>query len=384
MPSIIFFIFLFSFLLLHIYCCRRVWQALEIFPKARKPIIALICLIGISYFSHIFLTQFFSFEVIRFIALIGSIWIILFLSFLLILAIIDLVRFLNKHFNFLPKFIFLNYTKTKFITMLTVTLSISFLCFFGLFNFMTPIITELEIPINKKINGQIVENPDEKKTLNIVAASDFHLGYIINKSRLKKFVDLINAQKPDIILLVGDVVDMSLEPVLVQKMDEELRQLKSKYGVYVVAGNHEHIRGNYENIMNYYRNCGFIVLEDSTVLINDEFYVVGRKDKSDKNRKKTTELTANLDKSKPIILLDHQPFNLEHSVESGVDLHLSGHTHNGQFFPINLIVKQIYELPYGYMKKGDTHFYVTSGLGLWGPPIRIGTKSELLKIKMMY
>jgi predicted MPP superfamily phosphohydrolase len=375
--------------LLHIYCCRRVWQALEIFPKNRKLIIGklvitAIILLGVSYFANVFFASILPFTASRFIALFGGTWIFIFLYSLLFLAVIDLVRVPNKYLNFLPKPIFLNYPKTKLITMLTVISMISILCFIGLFSFTNPKITELDITIDKKNTQQISENTNNKKTLNIVAVSDLHLGYVINRPRLKQYVDLINAQNPDIVFLIGDIIDISLEPVVAMRMDEELRRIRPKYGVYFVAGNHEHIRGDYENMMNFFRSCGFIVLEDSTVLIDDEFYVVGRRDRFEKKRKKTIELTENLDKTKPIIVLDHQPFNLEHSVEAGVDLHLSGHTHNGQFFPINLIVKQIYELPYGYKKKDNTHFYVTSGLGIWGPPIRIATKSELVKIKMRY
>ena len=387
-----FIIFLALFLLLHIYCCRRVWQAFEIFPKNRKLIITVIIFLGISYFPNVFLASIIPFTVSRFIAFFASTWIFIFLYLLLFLAFIDLVRLPNKYFNFLPKFIFLNYAKTKFITMLTFILLILPLSFLGIFSFTNPKITELDITIDKR-NAQhentiefenTIEKLMLKKTLNIVAVSDLHLGYIINRARLKQYVDLINAQNPDIVFFIGDIIDISLETVVKQKMDEELRRIKPKYGVYFVAGNHEHIRGDYENMMRFFRSCGFIVLEDSTVLLNDEFYVVGRRDRFEKKRKRTYELTENLDKSKPIILLDHQPYNLEHSVEAGVDLHLSGHTHNGQFFPINLIVKQVYELPYGYKKKDNTHFYVTSGLGVWGPPIRIATKSELVRIRMRY
>ena len=379
-----FFVSLAFFLLLHFYLIRRIWQAFEIFPKVRKPIAVLICLFAVSYFGHSLLVDILPFWLIHFLVFYGSSWIFAFLFFFLFLLIIDLARFINKYFNFLPEIIFRNYPKTKFITMLTVVLSVSVLYVFGLLNFTTPRVTELDILIDTKNNVQLAENSNEKKTLNIVAVSDLHLGYVIDKARLKSFVDLINAQNADIVFLLGDVIDILLAPVSAQKMDEELRQIKSKYGVYIIAGNHEHIRGDYANIMEFFRNCGFIVLEDSTVLLKDELYIVGRKDKFDSNRKRTAELTAGLDKSKPIILLDHQPYNLEHSVEADVDLHLSGHTHNGQFFPINLIVRKIYEISYGYLKKDNTHFYVTSGLGLWGPPIRIGTKSELVKIKMMY
>jgi len=383
-----FFIFLALFLLLHIYCCRRVWQALEIFPQSRKIFIILMILLGISYFANVAFASYFPLTVNRFVAFFGSTWVFVFSYSLIFIALIDVVRLSNKYLNFLPKSFFNNYPKTKFRILLTVVSLILVLCFVGFYNFNNPKITELEITVERKNNSQNSKNINceinSEKTLNIIAVSDLHLGYIINKQRLQKYVELINSQKPDIVFFLGDIIDISLVPIFAQKMDEELKQIKAKYGVYFVAGNHEYIRGEYTEMMNFFRNCGFTVLADSAVLVNDEFYVVGRKDKIDGSRKNSFELTENLDKSKPIILLDHQPFNLEHSVEAEVDLHLSGHTHNGQFFPINFVVKQLYELPYGYKKKENTQFFVSSGLAAWGPPIRIGTKSELVRIKMKY
>ena len=96
------------------------------------------------------------------------------------------------------------------------------------------------------------------------------------------------------------------------------------------------------------------------------------------------ELMKDIDHSKPIIVLDHQPFNLEESEEQGVDLQLSGHTHNGQMWPLTYITNKIYELSYGYLKKGNTHYIVSSGFGLWGPRVRLGSKSEVLLIDIRF
>jgi len=253
--------------------------------------------------------------------------------------------------------------------------------FGGYLNFTSPEKTELNISINKP---QIVEGIKAENTLKIVCVSDVHIGYVINKRKLKRYVDSINAQKPDIIFIVGDLCDGAIEPMIDQKVYEELMAIKSRLGTYVVTGNHEYIRGNKDVKVSYYEKSGLIVLEDSVALVNNSFYVIGRKDRRDKSRKETIELVKGLDTNKPIILLDHQPYNLERSEEAGVDLHLSGHTHDGQFFPISLITNAVYEVSYGYKLKGKTHVYVTSGLGLWGPPIRLGTKSEFVVINMKW
>ena len=117
--------------------------------------------------------------------------------------------------------------------------------------------------------------------------------------------------------------------------------------------------------------------------MNDDLYLAGRDDKHNPNRKELKDLlstTAN----KPVIVLDHQPYHLEDAANNNVDLQISGHTHNGQFFPANLVVKSMFELGYGYLRKGNTHFYVSSGLGLWGPQYRLGSRSEMVVVNFRY
>ena len=93
---------------------------------------------------------------------------------------------------------------------------------------------------------------------------------------------------------------------------------------------------------------------------------------------------AGIDKRYPIILMDHQPFHLAEAVQNGIDLQLSGHTHYGQMWPFNYITKMVYELPYGYLVKGSTHIYVSSGVGTWGPPVRIVADPEIINIRMKF
>ena len=167
-------------------------------------------------------------------------------------------------------------------------------------------------------------------------------------------------------------------------MAEELRNIKTTQGVYAITGNHEYYGENPYATETYLKTAGITYLRDSSVLVNNSFYIVGRDDKTNTNRKTLKDVMRNVDASKPVILLDHQPFHLNEAQENKVDLQISGHTHNGQFFPGNLFVKGMYELAYGYMKKGTTHYYVSSGLGLWGPQYRIGTQSELVVIDLKY
>ena len=220
-------------------------------------------------------------------------------------------------------------------------------------------------------------------SLSIVAASDVHLGDLIRKGRLVKYVELINNQKPDIILLVGDLFDRNLHSVEEQHMDTVLQKLKAKYGVYAVVGNHEYF-GNITRAVNYMIKSGIKVLRDDAITIDNKFIIIGRDDFTNKHRKPLKSIISDSDKSLPMILLDHQPLHLAEAVENNMDVQISGHTHNGQIYPISLIVAKMYQLAYGYLKIGNTHFYVSSGLGLWGAPIRLGTQSEIVNIHLKF
>ena len=167
-------------------------------------------------------------------------------------------------------------------------------------------------------------------------------------------------------------------------MEEELSQLHAPLGVFAITGNHEFYSGVPEEINKYLRAAGVRMLHDSVALVDNSFYLVGRDDRTNPNRMKLSELVKGLQPDLPKILLDHQPYALEQACENDIDLQISGHTHNGQFFPGNLFVKRIFEVAHGYKKKGKTHFYVSSGLGIWGPLYRIGTQSELVEIQLKF
>lgn len=228
------------------------------------------------------------------------------------------------------------------------------------------------------------EHPSHNKHLKIVMVSDLHFGNNIRKNKVQHYVRLINEQSPDIVFVVGDISDRNIEPFIQQKMDEDLRQIRTKYGVYGVPGNHEHYAENRLLNYHYYELSGIRMLLDTNILIDNSFYVAGRDDRTNPHRKPLSEIIKNSDPKYPIFLLDHQPYALEEAEQNGIAMQFSGHTHNGQFFPGNLIVKAIYELGFGYKKKGRTHYYVSSGLGIWGPLYRIGTKSELVVVNFSY
>lgn len=224
--------------------------------------------------------------------------------------------------------------------------------------------------------------PLERKTarpLRIVAISDMHLGYTIGKGELAEWVQLINAEKPDLVLIAGDIVDGDTRPLRDGSVAEELNKLTAP--VYASLGNHEYI-GAEASERSFLSQTKVQVLQDSVALYEDMLYIVGRDDRSNRYRKPTKDLIKGLDPTKPVILLDHQPYQLEESEQAGIDLQLSGHTHRGQVFPINLIVDRMYERSHGYHHRGTTHYYISSGIGIWGGKYRIGTQSEYVVIDL--
>lgn len=237
-------------------------------------------------------------------------------------------------------------------------------------------------------NISIEKEGGKRKHLRIVAASDIHMGTIIAQRRVGKLVRLINEQQPDVVLFAGDIVDEDLGPVIRRNLGRKLEKLVAKDGVYAITGNHEYIGGAEAAIM-YLKNHGVKILRDSVVMIDSSYYIVGRDDKgsvrmSGHKRKEIQDLLKDVDKSKPIILLDHQPFKLYEAADEGVDIQLSGHTHHGQLWPFNYLTKAIFEVSSGYLKKGNTNIIVSNGYGSWGPPVRIGNRPEIIVIDINF
>jgi uncharacterized protein len=235
---------------------------------------------------------------------------------------------------------------------------------------------------------RIAKNGHRFASLNIVAASDIHLGTIVCKSRLERIVEKINALKPDLVLLPGDVVDEDIGPVIRQNLGETLRKIDAKYGVLAITGNHEYI-GGVEEACRYLVDHGIVMLRDAVHLIEESVVIVGREDRSigqfaGKKRKSLHELLENVNRTLPIILMDHQPFRLDEAEKEGVDIQLSGHTHHGQLWPFNFITRRIFEVSRGYKKKGNLHVYVSAGVGTWGPPVRTGNRPEIVQLLVMF
>jgi predicted MPP superfamily phosphohydrolase len=240
-------------------------------------------------------------------------------------------------------------------------------------------------PVVRTYNIEIPKQAGQLKQLRIVAASDLHLGNIVGNRHLQKLTARIEEMSPDLILLPGDVIDEQIEPFVRNRMSKELKRLKARYGVYAVLGNHEYYGGHIGEYVKLAADIGIRVLQDESVLIENSFYVVGRKDKTAEamdphGRMDYGALLNGVDKTLPIIAMDHQPRDYAQAEAAGVDLLLSGHTHRGQFAPNHWVTRKVFELDWGYLKKGNMHAVVSSGYGTWGPALRIASRAEIVQI----
>jgi predicted MPP superfamily phosphohydrolase len=205
---------------------------------------------------------------------------------------------------------------------------------------------------------------------------------------MKKLSEILKKLEPDLVLLLGDIVDGEIGPVLRDDLLKYFTCPECTEGLYAITGNHEFIGGAKRTIP-YIESKGIRILKDEVVTIDGGIQLIGRLDRDSKRfygkeRKSLSELVASADTSKPVILLDHQPFDLSESEKQGIDLQLSGHTHNGQMWPLNYLTAKMFELSYGYKKKGRTHFIVSSGFGIWGPRVRSASRSEVLLVNINF
>lgn len=235
-------------------------------------------------------------------------------------------------------------------------------------------VTNYEISINKRSSVGSVE---------AVMISDLHVGTSIGTKELYKIKSMIEELSPQIVFICGDLFDHASNEEIMKFSAETLGSIRSEYGTYFVTGNHEYYLGNLSKILSYFEGTGIRVLQDEMVVIND-FYIAGRKDIRERDRADLIKILDGADKERPIIVLDHQPNAIDEAAENGVDLLLSGHTHNGQLFPFNYIVGLANHTHYGIVEQGAFTAIVSSGLGTWKFPIRTGSSSEIIRIKINF
>ncbi|WP_159883266.1 metallophosphoesterase [Paenibacillus puerhi] len=304
---------------------------------------------------------------LSFLSMIGSYWLAVFSLLLLILPVIHICLWLLR-LTKLPR-----HRAQKWAGAATLTLLLALLGY-GTFNAYSPIVRVYEVDIPKSVQG--------RSELNIVMAADMHFGMLSGPSHAERMAQRINALKPDLVLYPGDLIDDNLDAYRNNGFIDILSQIRAPLGVYASLGNHDKFDGPIEEIIQALERSDIRVLVDESVTLDNGLTLVGRKDRTEKDRAPLAELMSGLDRGLPLILLDHQPYELDMARQQQVDLMVSGHTHRGQIAPAQFITRAIYENDWGYLKKGSMHSIVTSGYGFWGPPIRTSSRSEIVQIKV--
>ncbi len=376
---VFFSIVLIVYFLINYYIFKRGLLALSEAGIYRTLFFYFFLFLAISYPAGRILEQFLRNSVSKYLIIIGAFYLAVMIYAFLFIVIVDIFRLGNHFLHFFPAFITKNYTKSAEITTYLISAVIILIVLAGHINTLYPRVRTLNITIKKPANSI--------QELSMAVVSDIHLGTIIQDNHLNRIVNKVNRIKPDIVFMPGDIVDEDVAPIIEQNMIETLRKIKSKYGVFAVTGNHEYFSGVNEAV-SYMEKAGIQVLQDEYIKISDAFYIIGRKDRMagrmGNGRKPLKEIIAGIDPSYPLILMDHQPLRLEEALETAIDLQLSGHTHHGQLFPVNLITQAVYELSWGYLKKENTNYYVSCGVGTWGPPVRTTSVPEIVHIKLKF
>ncbi len=280
------------------------------------------------------------------------------LFILLYLAIIFLLLDLGRLVHLVPRqWLYQNYYTTS-----SIVLGMFIVFLLGNIHYYHKERVELSLQTTKPM----------AKPLKLLLVSDLHLGYHNPRKELRRWVDMMNAEHPDYVLIAGDVIDMSMRPLVEENMAEELRRIEAP--IYACLGNHEYY-SNEPAAVRFYKEAGIQLLRDESLVLGD-LCLIGRDDRTNRHRAELADIVQKADMQKYTILLDHQPYHLENAEQAGVDFQFSGHTHHGQVWPISWITNMVYECSFGPHQRGNTHYYVSSGLGIWGGKYRIGTRSE--------
>ena len=358
---------------------------------------------------------------------ISTYWIGIMLYSLLYVLLFDLLRLIAKNTKLKNTLLF---SRGSVISIGSVVVACAVAtCLYGIFNARNIKVNEYSVTVNKSCGSDkhlkavlvavllvyflnhvgVVIHTDSvtvnkscgsDKHLKAVLVADLHMGYAIGVDHITNMVEKINQQDADIVIIAGDIFDNSYDGMDdPEGIKAQLKSIKSKYGVYAVYGNHdidEKILMGFtfdwggkqlqsEKMTNFMKECNIKLINDESVLINDEFYLVGRRDTDkpgteDGTRAEISELTKDLDKTKPIFVLSHEPDELQKTADAGADIDFSGHTHDGQLFPGNLTIGLFWENPCGMIKKDNMYSIVTSGVGVYGTFMRVGTDAEICSV----
>ena len=347
-------IFMLLPLLGNVYVLWHVWRILPLPSWAKVVVVMLMVfaflLLFVGFSRHVHLSMPLATVVYE----IGTSWLIILLYLFMAFLLLDIGRWVHL----VPA----TFLKNSWSGTLAVTAFMFIIFLYGNIHYHQKVRQPLTLTTGKTL----------RREMKVVMLSDLHLGYHNRRSEFAKWVDKINEEKADLILVAGDIIDKNIQPLEEQEMHQEFLRLNAP--VVACLGNHEYYGGE-SNALLFYKKADITLLRDSVTTVGD-LCIIGRDDRSNPKRKMLSELMKGVDRTKYLVVLDHQPIQLEEAEQNGIDFQLSGHTHHGQVWPISWITESIYECAFGEWQRGSTRYYVTSGIGIWGGKFRIGTRSE--------
>ena len=371
---------------LDFYIFIRGRQALEGLKAARIVYAVLLWGVALLFFPAIGLKHSADSPFIEKLWLLASFWLAA-MTFLFIgLLAVDILRLFWRLIVRKPlRAVIKDYRKLKQALFVSFSFATALLLCVGYVNATRPRVVEYEVEL-------VSPRATAEKELKVVMISDLHLGHINGRRHLSRWVEAINELKPDLLLIAGDVFDDNPAPVARKRLGELLQQLQPPLGKYAIAGNHD-IMADFDRASAYLQGNGIEMLVDRSVLIDSLFRLTGRMDRSVEYRHFGGQASGSRlpldellkpykDEDFPVVLLDHQPTDLDEAARAGIALQLSGHTHKGQMWPFSLVTGAMYECDHGMLRKGNTTFIVSLGLGTWGPPVRLGSRSEIVLIRL--
>lgn len=383
------------YILVNYYVVRWLIKWVECCSEIFKKRLVRYLIVGIYiFFASSFIVGFFL--PFRSIKIVGNYWLGVVQYILLFVIWFDLIRIILLKWKLINEKI-IHARKTFILVGILCFLVVGAFSTYGVIHAKKIVVNSYQVQIDKKV--------DKFSNLKVALVSDLHFGYNSSLSHVKKMVKLINESDPDVVVIAGDIFDNSYEAIYEpDKIIQEIKKIKTKYGVYAVYGNHDidekilagftfswkkNKNLNDPRMTSFLEKANVKLLRDESLLIDDSFYLVGRIDYHKygmevEKRKTIEELVSSFDKSKPIILIDHEPYELEKIAKVGVDLDLSGHTHNGQMFPSNVFIKFIWKNPHGLLKVDNMYSAVTSGVGVYGPNMRVGTTAEVMVLDLSF
>lgn len=330
-------------------------------------------------------------------AKIGNVWLGFFVLLLFFLLIADIIFGTLKLVNRKKELPILKQRWAALCIGVAVLVPVVVLTIYGTYHANRIYTSEYEVTVNKEVEGV--------SELKIALVADMHLGYGMGCQAMEDMVKKINATKPDVVIFAGDIFNNDYDALDdPERLEEIFRGIQAEEGVYAVWGNHdikETLVGGFsiasktlafrdERMEHFMENAGITVLMDEmTPLLDGKIQLVGRLDgqkagDGTSDRKSIQELTQKLDHTKPVFVISHEPNNLQGNADCGVDVLLSGHTHDGQFFPLTLTQSFVWDNPCGLLKVGNMYSLVTAGVGYYGPALRIGTNAEVMSVTVKF